>query len=82
MGIKDSDSGYESRAFHQEDQLQVWLCSALYSQDSFNELLKCGLSQLDPLLRQKRRPDVDRRFRLTYGMYIIKDHLKGQIFSW
>ncbi len=79
--MKDSDSGFESRAFHQEDQLQVWLCPALDSQESINELLKCGLSLLDPLLRQKRRPDVDRRFCLTDGMYIIKDHLKGQIFS-
>ncbi len=63
------------------DPLQVWLCPALDSQESINELLKCGLSQLDPLLEQKRRPDADRRFCLAYGMYIIKDHLKGQRFS-
>ncbi len=38
-GNEGLDSGFESIAFHQEDPLQVWLCSALVSQDSINELV-------------------------------------------
>ncbi len=36
---------------------------------------------LDAHLNRKRRHVWNRRFCLTSGMTIIKDHLKGQIFS-
>ncbi len=42
-------------------------------QDAINELMNCVLRQLDVLLRQKRRPDLDCRLFELLGLWLVNE---------